>query len=279
LSLNLFQHSLKVAYWVKFSLIISLLMAISTSLLPVSAVERRPIICAARNWYGRNDFTRTAVRRRLKGHAIEGRYKQKDAYDIYYCIRNYPGGPETLAEECRPLLDHASGAAGYGFIAGKFDTANGLGRHTCVDSWRTRTLWAIDLRINGSKTPSARWMPGYARLDWGNERCVCHNGYSQTDNPAFSRPQKTRLASRVWREGHSRRQGWIYRRRRRENLAIGLRGTRGARPPSVADFLDGAVPLSYILFPILRQCRVHRLEFKRMFIIACARPMSGVKAK
>ena len=27
-----------------------------------------------------------------KGHALAGRYKQKDAYDIYYCVRNYPGG-------------------------------------------------------------------------------------------------------------------------------------------------------------------------------------------
>lgn len=48
----------------------------------------------------------------MKGHAIEGRYKQKDAYDIYYCVRNYPGGPEALAQECRPLLAHSSGAAG-----------------------------------------------------------------------------------------------------------------------------------------------------------------------
>jgi hypothetical protein len=67
----------------------------------------------------------------MKGHAIEGRYKQKDAYDIYYCVRNYPGEPEVLAEECRPLLDHASGALGYGFIAGKFDTVDGFGP-TCV---------------------------------------------------------------------------------------------------------------------------------------------------
>ena len=67
----------------------------------------------------------------MKGHALAGRYKQKDAYDIYYCIRNYPGGPEALAEACRPLLEHASGAAGYHLIAGKFDTVDGFGP-TCV---------------------------------------------------------------------------------------------------------------------------------------------------
>lgn len=36
----------------------------------------------------------------MKGHAIEGRYKQKDAYDVYYCIRNYPGGPQALWPGC-----------------------------------------------------------------------------------------------------------------------------------------------------------------------------------
>jgi hypothetical protein len=63
----------------------------------------------------------------MKGHALAGRYKQKDAYDIYYCIRNYPGGPEALAEACRPLLEHRSGAAGFGFVAGKFDTVEAFG--------------------------------------------------------------------------------------------------------------------------------------------------------
>jgi hypothetical protein len=67
----------------------------------------------------------------MKGHAIEGRYKQKDAYDIYYSIRNYPGGPEALARECEPLLVHPSGTAGYGFINDKFNDVDGFGP-TCV---------------------------------------------------------------------------------------------------------------------------------------------------
>lgn len=33
-------------------------------------------------------------------------------------------GPEALAEACRPLLNHASGAAGYGFISGRFDSVD-----------------------------------------------------------------------------------------------------------------------------------------------------------
>lgn len=36
----------------------------------------------------------------MKGYALNGRHKQKDSYDIYYCVRNYEDGPEALAQEC-----------------------------------------------------------------------------------------------------------------------------------------------------------------------------------
>ena len=67
----------------------------------------------------------------MKGYAVNGRYKQKDSYDIYYCVRNYPGGIARLSEDCRPLLEHRSGAQGYGFVNEKFDTLDGFGP-TCV---------------------------------------------------------------------------------------------------------------------------------------------------
>jgi len=67
----------------------------------------------------------------MKGHAVNGRYKQKDAYDIYYCVRNYPGGLDVLADDCRPLLEVDSALVGYKFIADKFDTFDGFGP-TCV---------------------------------------------------------------------------------------------------------------------------------------------------
>ncbi len=49
----------------------------------------------------------------MKGYALNGRHKQKDSYDIYYCVRNYEDGPEALAKACLPILDESSGAAGY----------------------------------------------------------------------------------------------------------------------------------------------------------------------
>lgn len=94
----------------------------------------------------------------MKGHAIEGRYKQKDAYDIYYCVRNYPGGPQALAEDCRPLLEHASGMKGYQYIAGKFDTAEGFGP-TCV------RRFVEDTRVLGERTPEQWQMDAFGQVD------------------------------------------------------------------------------------------------------------------
>jgi len=32
----------------------------------------------------------------MKGMALDDRLKEKDAWDIYYCIQNYPGGLDHL---------------------------------------------------------------------------------------------------------------------------------------------------------------------------------------
>lgn len=88
----------------------------------------------------------------MKGHAIQRRYKQKDAYDIYYCVRNYPNGIDALAADCKALLALPSGAEGYGFINEKFDTPEGFGP-TCVKNFvaesnilggRTEEQWQLD---------------------------------------------------------------------------------------------------------------------------------------
>ena len=63
----------------------------------------------------------------MKGLAINSRFKRKDAYDIYYCIRNYPGAADALAEDCRAVNAVAEGAKGYGYIAAKFETFDSFG--------------------------------------------------------------------------------------------------------------------------------------------------------
>lgn len=56
----------------------------------------------------------------MKGYALVGRNKKKDAYDIYFSARNYEGGPAALATECRKLLSDNVARTGYEYIAGKF---------------------------------------------------------------------------------------------------------------------------------------------------------------
>ena len=94
----------------------------------------------------------------MKGHALVGRYKQKDAYDIYYCVRNYPGGIEALALECLPLLELPSGERGFRHIAEKFDTVDGHGP-TCVKRF------VEDSRVLGDRTPEQWQQDAFGQID------------------------------------------------------------------------------------------------------------------
>lgn len=66
----------------------------------------------------------------MKGYALVGRDKKKDAYDIYYSVRNYPGGPERLADDCRALLGNEIARKGFGHVASKFNAADDFGPQT-----------------------------------------------------------------------------------------------------------------------------------------------------
>ena len=63
----------------------------------------------------------------MKGYAITNRLKQKDAYDIYYCIRNFPGGVEALAAATLPLLDIETARTGYLHISEKYRSLDDFG--------------------------------------------------------------------------------------------------------------------------------------------------------
>ena len=39
-----------------------------------------------------------------KSLALGGRYKEKDAYDLFYLVRHYQQGPASAAKALRPLL-------------------------------------------------------------------------------------------------------------------------------------------------------------------------------
>jgi len=87
---------------------------------------------------------------------------------IYYCIRNYEGGFEALAQACRPLLETKGGIEGFQGISDKFDAVDGYGP-TCVrnfvvnsqllgdrdaDAWRQDAFGQVDawLKALGLRT-------------------------------------------------------------------------------------------------------------------------------
>ena len=63
----------------------------------------------------------------MKGMALDERLKEKDAWDIYYCVQTYPGGTEALAEEFRPHLAHGLVREGLAKIAKHFADIRSIG--------------------------------------------------------------------------------------------------------------------------------------------------------
>jgi hypothetical protein len=69
----------------------------------------------------------------MKGYALTKRDKPKDAYDIYYVIKYYPGGIEELAELCKLLIIQNAARVGYLGIASKFKNLDDFGPQTVVE--------------------------------------------------------------------------------------------------------------------------------------------------
>jgi hypothetical protein len=69
----------------------------------------------------------------MKAMALHDRLKEKDAYDIYFCVRNYPGGPPALLREFRPHAQHGLVREGLEKIAGKFTSPDHVGPRFVAD--------------------------------------------------------------------------------------------------------------------------------------------------
>ena len=94
----------------------------------------------------------------MKGHALAKREKRKDAYDIYYCVLNDPGGLQGLADECRPLLAHENGERGFRYIDEKFASFGHIG-----------PLWVrefvADSQIQGARTLDQWQQDAFGQVD------------------------------------------------------------------------------------------------------------------
>lgn len=69
----------------------------------------------------------------MKGMALYDRLKAKDAYDLYFTFKNYPGGVLTLAEEFRPMLTNGLVKEGLSKIRAKFESVNSFGPASVVE--------------------------------------------------------------------------------------------------------------------------------------------------
>jgi predicted nucleotidyltransferase len=56
----------------------------------------------------------------MKGIALDDRLKEKDARDVYYCLKYYPGGLDALVEEFTPHVQHGLVREGLEKIAKHF---------------------------------------------------------------------------------------------------------------------------------------------------------------
>jgi len=69
----------------------------------------------------------------MKGMALDERLKEKDAWDIYFCLLHYPGGIVSLAEAFRPHLEHGLIREGIEKIRKHFSSLNHIGPKFVAD--------------------------------------------------------------------------------------------------------------------------------------------------
>ena len=63
----------------------------------------------------------------MKGMAIYDRIKQKDSYDIHFCLQHYPGGIPGLVQEFQPWISHNLVIEGLRKIRSKFSSVEDVG--------------------------------------------------------------------------------------------------------------------------------------------------------
>jgi len=63
----------------------------------------------------------------MKAMAMSTRLKEKDAWDISYCVRNFPAGVDGLVAEFGPILGHGLVQEALSCLSAKFSSPQGVG--------------------------------------------------------------------------------------------------------------------------------------------------------
>jgi hypothetical protein len=71
----------------------------------------------------------------MKGMAMEDRRKPKDAYDVYFLLRHYPGGVDAVAKAFKPHIHLALVREGLRKLAGKFASVEHVGPHDAAAAY------------------------------------------------------------------------------------------------------------------------------------------------
>ncbi|MBI3408701.1 MAG: nucleotidyl transferase AbiEii/AbiGii toxin family protein [Planctomycetes bacterium] len=69
----------------------------------------------------------------MKAHALAGRDKPKDAYDLCYCLEHFPGGTRALAAAWKSRRKEKDVARAIEILTEKFATVNGFGPGQIVE--------------------------------------------------------------------------------------------------------------------------------------------------
>jgi len=83
----------------------------------------------------------------MKGMALADRIKEKDAWDIWFCLRNYPGGTKALAELFSPHIQHGLVQEGLRNISEKFASIAHVGPLWVADFDELEPGEARDIRV------------------------------------------------------------------------------------------------------------------------------------
>jgi hypothetical protein len=83
----------------------------------------------------------------MKGMALADRMKEKDAWDVWFCLRNYPGGTKALAELFLPHIHHGLVLEGLKKISEKFVSVDHVGPRWVADFDELELGEARDIRL------------------------------------------------------------------------------------------------------------------------------------
>jgi hypothetical protein len=103
----------------------------------------------------------------MKGMALFDRMKEKDAYDIYYCIEHSAGGPVALAEEFTPSLKSSLVREGLAKIRSKFASIGHIGPKWVADFLENTDKEEREIVVRRAYEKAAELLDLLGVKEWG----------------------------------------------------------------------------------------------------------------